>query len=196
MRILGRESWDIWSRVLQIVGGVSTVITMLWFNGLYVSYTSRRPLRASARARMDFPTPLDAGLLRNLRGESATPSIIQLGLVVLLGSLGWYVDSATSRKERAMEKETILTRNWEYRPPMAPHEDPSTSPENQHTAVSRGEVNAWITGARSRNANAARALSHRNAGDLSGCSLIARKKSGTSNMRQRIERMAPTENAQ
>jgi hypothetical protein len=29
------------------------------------------------------------------------------------------------------------------------------------TAVSRGEVNAWITGARSRNANAARALSQK-----------------------------------
>ena len=55
MRILGRESWDIWSRVLQIVGGVSTVVTMLWFNGLYVSYTSRGPYGPVPERGWTFP---------------------------------------------------------------------------------------------------------------------------------------------
>jgi hypothetical protein len=43
MRISGRESWDVWSRVLQIVGGVSLLIADVWFTGLEIYYASNRP---------------------------------------------------------------------------------------------------------------------------------------------------------
>jgi hypothetical protein len=43
MRILGLEPWQVWTRVLQIVGGVGSFITGLWFLGLEVFYCSRGP---------------------------------------------------------------------------------------------------------------------------------------------------------
>ncbi len=40
MRILGFEAWQVWTRVLQIVGGVALLVNNIWFWGLYAYYTS------------------------------------------------------------------------------------------------------------------------------------------------------------
>jgi hypothetical protein len=43
MRIRGFAPWEVWTRVLQIVGGVSLLVNTVWFWGLEVYYTSRGP---------------------------------------------------------------------------------------------------------------------------------------------------------
>jgi hypothetical protein len=43
MRIRGFELWQIWTRVLQIVGGASLAANTIWFWGLQVYFTSRGP---------------------------------------------------------------------------------------------------------------------------------------------------------
>jgi hypothetical protein len=55
MRILGREPWQIWSRVLQIVGGVGLLIADVWFTGLEVYYTSSRPYGPSQERGWTVP---------------------------------------------------------------------------------------------------------------------------------------------
>jgi|SRR5208283_287598 len=43
MRIRGFEPWQVWTRVLQIVGGVSLAVNTVWFVGLDIYLTSRGP---------------------------------------------------------------------------------------------------------------------------------------------------------
>jgi hypothetical protein len=43
MRFRSLEPWQVWTRVLQIVGGLSLVINTIWFWGLYAYFTSRGP---------------------------------------------------------------------------------------------------------------------------------------------------------
>lgn len=55
MRIRGFESWQVWTRVLQIVGGVSLLVNTVWFWGLEVYYTSRGPYGPVPERGWTFP---------------------------------------------------------------------------------------------------------------------------------------------
>ena len=97
-------------RVLQIVGGVSLLVNTVWFWGLESLLHVKRSLRAGARTRMERSRYVGRTVSMERLRRISNSFNHSTGAGGPSGSLGWYVDSATSRKERAMEKETILIR--------------------------------------------------------------------------------------
>ena len=117
MRIRGSEPWQVWTRVLQIVGGASLLVNTVWFWGLYAYYTSRGPYGPMPERGWTFPLRWTHGFYGTFDENQQLLRLFDWGLwsffVLFIGSWNRQYREKKDPWRWANPREK-LSMNWPY----------------------------------------------------------------------------------